>query len=57
MRCGRKGLWEKYVLTLFGLYPWRCGRCQTRFRLSDRGDSFMRTRRKSPYIRSKDDAA
>ena len=43
-RCGRKGLWERYVLTIFGIYPWRCGRCRTRFRLSDRGAGYLRVR-------------
>lgn len=40
-RCGRKGLWEQYVLPVFGVFPWRCGRCRTRFRLSDRGTDFQ----------------
>ena len=44
-RCGRKGPWEKYVLPLFGVFPWRCGRCRTRLRLSDRGANFKRLTR------------
>ena len=49
-RCGRKGLWEKYVLPLFGVFPWRCGRGRTRFRLSDRGSGFQRLPAKPDYI-------
>ncbi len=41
-RCGRKGLWEQVVLPLFGVYPWRCGRCRRRIRLADRGTAFQR---------------
>ncbi len=54
VRCGRKGLWERHVLPLFGVFPWRCARCQTRFRLSDRGDGFVRARRKPAYPRGDD---
>lgn len=49
-RCGRKGLWEQYVLPLFGVFPWRCGRCRTRFRLSDRGAGFQRIPAKPDYF-------
>ena len=49
-RCGRKGLWEQYVLPLFGVFPWRCGRCRTRFRLSDRGAGFQRIPVKPDYF-------
>lgn len=43
-RCGRKGAWEKHVLPLFGIFPWRCARCRERFRLSDRGAGYLRVR-------------
>lgn len=50
-RCGRKGPWEKYVLPLFGVFPWRCGRCRTRLRLSDRGGAaFQRLPKKRDYL-------
>lgn len=50
-RCSRKGLWEKYVLPLFGVFPWRCGRCRTRLRLSDRGGAdFRRMKAKPDYF-------
>ncbi len=41
-RSGRQGPWEKLVLPLFGIYPWRCSRCRQRFRLSDRGAGYLR---------------
>lgn len=49
-RCGRKGPWEKYVLPLFGVFPWRCARCRTRLRLSDRGVGFKRVHAKPDYF-------
>ena len=49
-RCGRNGLWENHVLPLFGVFPWRCGRCRTRFRLSDRGIGFQRLPAKPDYF-------
>ena len=43
-RCGRKGPWEEYVLPVFGIFPWRCFRCRARYRLSDRGEGYLRVR-------------
>ena len=36
-RSERRGLIERFILPVLGLYPWRCGFCRNRVQLSDRG--------------------
>lgn len=41
-RLHRVGLWERWFLTLYGLYPWvcrNCGRKMYRFKERARGDA------------------
>jgi predicted RNA-binding Zn-ribbon protein involved in translation (DUF1610 family) len=35
-RIKRRGFWQRRVLPLFGIYPWRCSEC--------RKSSYLRTR-------------
>lgn len=37
-RSSRQGFVERFVYSLFGLYPWRCRQCCMRSMLRDRGE-------------------
>ncbi len=37
-RSERRSLMERVIYPLFGMFPWRCGRCRNRVMLQDRGD-------------------
>jgi len=37
MRINRDGFLQRRVLTLFGLYPWKCGACGAGFLYRSRG--------------------
>lgn len=43
-RIPREGFWQKYILSLFGYYPWKCSRCTNSFMLHKRD---KRKRRRS----------
>lgn len=43
-RTTRNGVTEKFVLSLFGYYPWRCAFCKQRQLVRERGEQQPRSR-------------
>ena len=56
-RVERKGFLEKYVYSLFGVYPWRCSLCKTHVHLKNRGERKRRSEEQpigSTYVLKRD---